>query len=110
MLFFSGLPSDRVQRDAALVRYAHLAAAQISQFMNLDDFSETSTSHGGLTSSGHCPCNQVASVAPSCGCVFLLKLASPKQSNIRLDYCFPIKLGATGRLFMSRPQLCCFVL
>ncbi|KAH9738610.1 protein argonaute 4A [Citrus sinensis] len=37
----------------APVRYAHLAAAQFSQFMKFDDLSETSSSPGGQTSSGH---------------------------------------------------------
>ncbi|KAJ6756606.1 TRANSLATION INITIATION FACTOR 2C putative-RELATED [Salix purpurea] len=36
----------------APVRYAHLAATQISQFLKFDDMSETSSSHGGLTSAG----------------------------------------------------------
>ncbi|KNA12209.1 hypothetical protein SOVF_127670, partial [Spinacia oleracea] len=31
--------------------YAHLAANQIGQFMNFDDFSNTSSSQGGVTSS-----------------------------------------------------------
>ena len=33
-----------------------LAAAQISQFMKLDEMSETSISHGGLSSVGSAPC------------------------------------------------------
>ncbi|KAH9675039.1 protein argonaute 4A [Citrus sinensis] len=37
----------------APVRYAHLAAAQFSQFMKFDDLSEISSSPGGQTSSGH---------------------------------------------------------
>lgn len=37
----------------ASVRYAHLAAAQFSQFMKFDDLSEISSSPGGQTSSGH---------------------------------------------------------
>uniref|UniRef100_A0A6N2K050 Piwi domain-containing protein n=1 Tax=Salix viminalis TaxID=40686 RepID=A0A6N2K050_SALVM len=39
----------------APVRYAHLAASQISQFLKCDDMSETSSSHGGLTSAGQIP-------------------------------------------------------
>ncbi|KAJ6870250.1 argonaute105 [Populus alba x Populus x berolinensis] len=39
----------------APVRYAHLAATQISQFLKFDDMSETSSSHGGLTSAGQAP-------------------------------------------------------
>ncbi|KAG6769014.1 hypothetical protein POTOM_024629 [Populus tomentosa] len=39
----------------APVRYAHLAATQISQFLKCDDMSETSSSHGGLTSAGQTP-------------------------------------------------------
>ncbi|KAJ8770392.1 hypothetical protein K2173_015006 [Erythroxylum novogranatense] len=35
----------------APVRYAHLAASQISLFMKFEDMSETSSSHGGQTSS-----------------------------------------------------------
>ncbi|KAI9115314.1 hypothetical protein K1719_013633 [Acacia pycnantha] len=36
----------------APVCYAHLAAAQVAQFIKLDEFSESSSSHGGLTSVG----------------------------------------------------------
>ncbi|GAV64237.1 PAZ domain-containing protein/Piwi domain-containing protein/DUF1785 domain-containing protein [Cephalotus follicularis] len=36
----------------APVRYAHLAATQVSHFLKFDDWSETSSSQGGLTSSG----------------------------------------------------------
>ncbi|KAF8403535.1 hypothetical protein HHK36_011639 [Tetracentron sinense] len=39
----------------APICYAHLAASQISQFMKFDDMSETSSSHGGLTSAGAIP-------------------------------------------------------
>uniref|UniRef100_A0A5B7CCF5 Argonaute 4 n=1 Tax=Davidia involucrata TaxID=16924 RepID=A0A5B7CCF5_DAVIN len=39
----------------APVRYAHLAASMISLFMKFDDMSETSSSHGGLTSVGDAP-------------------------------------------------------
>ncbi|XP_010653696.1 protein argonaute 4A [Vitis vinifera] len=39
----------------APVRYAHLAATQVSQFMKFDDSSETSSSHGSLTSVGGPP-------------------------------------------------------
>lgn len=34
------------------VRYAHLAAAMMSQFMKFDDHSESSSSHGGVSSVG----------------------------------------------------------
>ena len=33
-----------------------LAAAQIGQFMKLDEMSETSISHGGHSSAGNAPC------------------------------------------------------
>ena len=36
-----------------------LAAAQIGQFMKLDEISETSISHGGLSSAGSAPCPSV---------------------------------------------------
>ncbi|CAO2813123.1 unnamed protein product [Amaranthus hypochondriacus] len=36
----------------APVCYAHLAASQVAQFMKFDEFSETSSSHGGVTSVG----------------------------------------------------------
>ncbi|KAF9612035.1 hypothetical protein IFM89_037493 [Coptis chinensis] len=36
----------------APVCYAHLAAAQVSQFMKFDEMSETSSGRGGLTSAG----------------------------------------------------------
>ncbi|XP_050231679.1 protein argonaute 4A-like [Mercurialis annua] len=39
----------------APVRYAHLAATQVSLFMKYEDMSETSSSHGGVTSSGPTP-------------------------------------------------------
>ncbi|EEF35008.1 protein argonaute 4B [Ricinus communis] len=39
----------------APVRYAHLAATQIRLFMKFEDMSETSSSHGGLTTSGPTP-------------------------------------------------------
>ncbi|KAF8395625.1 hypothetical protein HHK36_019576 [Tetracentron sinense] len=39
----------------APICYAHLAASQVSQFMKFDDMSETSSSHGGLTSAGAVP-------------------------------------------------------
>lgn len=34
----------------APICYAHLAAAQMAQFMKFDEHSETSSTHGGLTS------------------------------------------------------------
>ncbi|CAI9114673.1 OLC1v1015447C1 [Oldenlandia corymbosa var. corymbosa] len=36
----------------APIYYAHLAAAQVSQFIKFDELSETSSGHGGLTSTG----------------------------------------------------------
>ncbi|KAJ0959681.1 hypothetical protein J5N97_000660, partial [Dioscorea zingiberensis] len=36
----------------APVCYAHLAASQMGQFMKFDDMSETSSSHGGVSSAG----------------------------------------------------------
>ncbi|XP_009801790.1 protein argonaute 4A-like [Nicotiana sylvestris] len=39
----------------APICYAHLAAAQMSQFIKFDDLSETSSSHGGLTAVGGAP-------------------------------------------------------
>ncbi|KAH9675025.1 protein argonaute 4A [Citrus sinensis] len=45
--------SSTTTSAVAPVRYAHLAAAQFSQFMKFDDLSEISSSPGGQTSSGH---------------------------------------------------------
>ncbi|KAJ4975109.1 hypothetical protein NE237_000215 [Protea cynaroides] len=39
----------------APVCYAHLAAQQMSQFMKFEDFSDTSSGHGGVTSAGSVP-------------------------------------------------------
>lgn len=39
----------------APVRYAHLAASQVSLFMKFDEMSETSSSHGGVTGVGPPP-------------------------------------------------------
>jgi eukaryotic translation initiation factor 2C len=39
----------------APICYAHLAAAQVSQFIKFDEMSETSSSHGGHTSAGSAP-------------------------------------------------------
>ena len=36
----------------APICYAHLAAAQMAQFIKFDELSETSSSHGGLTITG----------------------------------------------------------
>lgn len=36
----------------APICYAHLAASQVGQFMKFDDSSDTSSSHGGMTSAG----------------------------------------------------------
>ncbi|TQE00109.1 hypothetical protein C1H46_014286 [Malus baccata] len=43
----------------APICYAHLAATQMSQFMKFEDASETSSSHGGLTSAGAVPVPQL---------------------------------------------------
>lgn len=43
----------------APICYAHLAAAQMGQFMKFDEFSETSSSHGSLTSAGPIPVPQL---------------------------------------------------
>ncbi|POO01470.1 Exonuclease/helicase-like [Trema orientale] len=43
----------------APICYAHLAASQVGQFMKFDDSSETSSSHGGLTSVGAPPVPQL---------------------------------------------------
>lgn len=39
----------------APIRYAHLAAAQMSQFVKFDETSESASSHGGVTSAGEVP-------------------------------------------------------
>ncbi|XP_048495997.1 protein argonaute 4 [Beta vulgaris subsp. vulgaris] len=38
---------------AAPIRYAHLAATQVSQFLKYEDLSETSSGHGSMTSVGN---------------------------------------------------------
>ncbi|KAK9280647.1 hypothetical protein L1049_014343 [Liquidambar formosana] len=43
----------------APICYAHLAATQMGQFMKFEDMSETSSSHGGLTSAGAVPVPQL---------------------------------------------------
>ncbi|PQQ14068.1 protein argonaute 4 [Prunus yedoensis var. nudiflora] len=43
----------------APVCYAHLAATQMGQFMKFEDASETSSSHGGVTSAGAVPVPQL---------------------------------------------------
>lgn len=43
----------------APICYAHLAASQMGQFMKFEDTSETSSSHGGLTSAGAVPVPQL---------------------------------------------------
>ncbi|KAK9265533.1 hypothetical protein L1049_001716 [Liquidambar formosana] len=55
----------------APVRYAHLAATQISQFLKFDDMSETSSSHGGLTSAGAVPVPELPVLHPNvCSSMF----------------------------------------
>ncbi|KAL6976557.1 Protein argonaute-4, variant 2 [Sarracenia purpurea var. burkii] len=43
----------------APICYAHLAATQVGTFMKFEDMSETSSSHGGLTSAGPVPVPQL---------------------------------------------------
>ncbi|CAL5434090.1 unnamed protein product [Camellia sinensis] len=43
----------------APICYAHLAATQVGQFMKFEDQSETSSSHGGMTSAGAVPVPQL---------------------------------------------------
>nr|AXY97429.1 Argonaute family protein [Populus tomentosa] len=43
----------------APICYAHLAATQMGQFMKFEDTSETSSSHGGVTSAGAVPVPQL---------------------------------------------------
>ncbi|PKI40289.1 protein argonaute 4-like [Punica granatum] len=43
----------------APICYAHLAATQVGQFMKFEDTSETSSSHGGVTSKGAVPVPQL---------------------------------------------------
>ncbi|KAB1226561.1 Protein argonaute 4 [Morella rubra] len=43
----------------APICYAHLAASQMGQFMKFEDMSETSSSHGGVTSAGAVPVPQL---------------------------------------------------
>jgi eukaryotic translation initiation factor 2C len=45
--------------SVAPICYAHLAATQMSQFVKFEDASETSSSHGGLTSAGAVPVPQL---------------------------------------------------
>ncbi|KMS98061.1 hypothetical protein BVRB_4g096180 [Beta vulgaris subsp. vulgaris] len=49
----------------APVCYAHLAASQIGQFMKFDDMSETSSSHGGVTSAGSFQVPQLPKLHPN---------------------------------------------
>ncbi|PON74065.1 Exonuclease/helicase-like [Parasponia andersonii] len=55
----------------APICYAHLAASQVGQFMKFDDSSETSSSHGGLTSVGAPPVPQLPKLKESvCNSMF----------------------------------------
>ncbi|KAK4777764.1 hypothetical protein SAY87_017951 [Trapa incisa] len=49
----------------APILYAHLAATQMGQFMKFEDLSETSSSHGGVTSSGAVPVPQLPKLRPN---------------------------------------------
>ncbi|OWM69089.1 hypothetical protein CDL15_Pgr025276 [Punica granatum] len=49
----------------APISYAHLAATQLGTFMKFEDVSETSSSHGGLTSSGGPPVPQLPKLQDS---------------------------------------------
>ncbi|GFZ18059.1 argonaute family protein [Actinidia rufa] len=55
----------------APICYAHLAATQMGQFMKFEDASETSSSHGGLTSAGAVPVPQMPKLQESvCNSMF----------------------------------------
>ncbi|PSR95426.1 Protein argonaute like [Actinidia chinensis var. chinensis] len=55
----------------APICYAHLAATQVGTFMKFEDMSETSSSHGGLTSAGPVPVPQLPKLAESvCNSMF----------------------------------------
>ncbi|XP_057527179.1 protein argonaute 4A-like [Amaranthus tricolor] len=49
----------------APVCYAHLAASQVAQFMKFDEFSDTSSSHGGVTSVGSASIPQLPRLHPN---------------------------------------------
>ncbi|PSS21604.1 Protein argonaute like [Actinidia chinensis var. chinensis] len=55
----------------APICYAHLAATQVGTFMKFEDMSETSSSHGALTSAGPVPVPQLPKLAESvCNSMF----------------------------------------
>ncbi|KAF7154526.1 hypothetical protein RHSIM_Rhsim01G0196300 [Rhododendron simsii] len=55
----------------APICYAHLAATQVGTFMKFEEFSETSSSHGGLTSAGPAPVPQLPKLqAAVCNSMF----------------------------------------
>ncbi|KAK3010746.1 hypothetical protein RJ639_011299 [Escallonia herrerae] len=49
----------------APICYAHLAAAQMSQFVKFDELSETSSSHGAITSAGGVPVPELPKLHPN---------------------------------------------
>ncbi|XP_077242191.1 protein argonaute 4A-like [Tasmannia lanceolata] len=49
----------------APICYAHLAASQMSQFIKFEDMSETSSGHGGMTSAGPVPVQQLPVLHPN---------------------------------------------
>ncbi|KAL7199440.1 hypothetical protein ACSBR2_021666 [Camellia fascicularis] len=59
----------------APICYAHLAATQVGQFMKFEDQSETSSSHGGMTSAGAVPVPQLPKLKEN---------RSIKANNIRV--------------------------
>ncbi|KAE9463309.1 hypothetical protein C3L33_04791, partial [Rhododendron williamsianum] len=57
----------------APICYAHLAATQVGTFMKFEEFSETSSSHGGLTSAGPAPVPQLPKLqAAVCNSMFFV--------------------------------------
>ncbi|KAG5566495.1 hypothetical protein RHGRI_002151 [Rhododendron griersonianum] len=55
----------------APICYAHLAATQVGTLAKFEEFSETSSSHGGLTSAGPAPVPQLPKLqATVCNSVF----------------------------------------
>lgn len=58
----------------APICYAHLAATQVGTFMKFEEFSETSSSHGGLTSAaGPAPVPQLPKLqANVCNSMFFV--------------------------------------
>uniref|UniRef100_A0A0D9Y6P3 Piwi domain-containing protein n=1 Tax=Oryza glumipatula TaxID=40148 RepID=A0A0D9Y6P3_9ORYZ len=79
----------------APICYAHLAAAQVSQFIKFDEMSETSSSHGGHTSAGSAPVPE------------LPRLHNKVRSSIRRGFCtartvLSLESGHTKSSFLAR--------